>query len=168
MSEVRIEDEVRVDASPLEVWEAIKDPATHARWHPFVTEISGEHELGRVRTCAVIVGKKAGETKERCVEEEHASRITWAMEEDSTGFGRMVSGWRAGFALQQRDGATVVRAFSTFDAQQRARARDDLDHPTQVPSDATGDPRWGERIARGPTRQHRPRCRSRQEPLVVG
>lgn len=114
MSEVRIEDEVRVDASPLEVWEAIKDPATHARWHPFVTAISGEHELGRVRTCAVIVGKTAGETKERCVEEEHASRITWAMEEDSTGFGRMVSGWRAGFALQQRDGATVVRAFSTF------------------------------------------------------
>lgn len=115
MPEVRIEDEVRVDAAALEVWEAIKDPATHTHWHPFVTEISGEHELGRMRTCAVIVGKKAGETKERCVEEDHARRITWAMEEDSTGFGRMVSGWRAGFALQQRDGATVVRAFSTFE-----------------------------------------------------
>lgn len=115
MSEVRIEDEVRVAAAPPEVWEAIKDPASHAQWHPFVTEISGEHGLGRVRTCAVIVGKKAGETKERCVEEDHATRISWAVEEDSTGFGRMVSGWSAGFALQQHDGATVVSAYSTFE-----------------------------------------------------
>lgn len=63
----------------------------------------------------MIVGKKAGETKERCVEEEHARRITWAIEEDSTDFGRIVSGWLAGFALQPRDGATVVTAFSTFE-----------------------------------------------------
>jgi uncharacterized protein YndB with AHSA1/START domain len=115
MTTVRIGDEGRVDASPLEVWEAIKDPARHAQWHPFVTEISGEHELGRVRTSTVIVGKKTGETKERCIEEEHASRITWTVEEDSTGFGRMVSGWRAGFALRQHDRATVVSAYSTFE-----------------------------------------------------
>ena len=114
MTEVRIEDEIRVDASPLEVWEAIKDPATHARWHPFVTEITGEHALGHVRRCSVVVGKKTGETKERCVEEDEASRISWAIEEDSSGFGRMVSGWRAGFALRQGEGATVVRAESTF------------------------------------------------------
>jgi hypothetical protein len=114
MTEVRIEDEIRVNASALGVWDAIKDPATHARWHPFVTEISGEHGLGRVRTCSVIVGKKTGETKERCVEEEQASRITWAIQEDSTGFGRLVSGWRAGFALQPRDGATLVTAYSAF------------------------------------------------------
>jgi uncharacterized protein YndB with AHSA1/START domain len=32
MSEVKIQDEIRVDAPALEVWEAIKDPARHARW----------------------------------------------------------------------------------------------------------------------------------------
>jgi uncharacterized protein YndB with AHSA1/START domain len=114
MSEVKIEDEIRVNAATFEVWEAIKDPTTHARWHPFVTEISGEHSLGRVRTCSVIVGRKSGQTKERCVEEEQNSRIIWAIDEDSTGFGRMVSGWSAGFALQERDGATLVTAYSTF------------------------------------------------------
>lgn len=62
----------------------------------------------------MIVGKKAVETKERCVEEEKASRIAWAIEEDSTGFGRMVSGWRASLALLQRDGATLVTAESAF------------------------------------------------------
>ncbi len=114
MTDVRIEDEIRINASAPEVWEAIEDPATHARWHPFVIEISGEHALGHVRTCSVIVGKKTGETKERCVEEEDTSRLAWAIEEDASGFGRMVSGWHAGFALRQGDDATVVTAQSTF------------------------------------------------------
>jgi uncharacterized protein YndB with AHSA1/START domain len=37
-----------------------------------------------------------------------------AIEEDSTGFGRMVSGWRSGFSVAERDGATIVTAHSTF------------------------------------------------------
>jgi hypothetical protein len=37
-----------------------------------------------------------------------------AIEEDSTGFGRMVSAWRSGFSLAQRDGETIVTAHSTF------------------------------------------------------
>jgi hypothetical protein len=115
MTTVTIEDEVHVDASALELWEVIKDPARHAQWHPFVTEISGEHELGAREDVRGDRRQEGRETKERCVEEEHASRITWTVEEDATGFGRMVSGWRAGFALQQRDGATVVRAYSTFE-----------------------------------------------------
>jgi hypothetical protein len=36
------------------------------------------------------------------------------IEEESTGFGRMVTGWRAGFELAGSDGATVVTAESTF------------------------------------------------------
>ena len=36
MSEVRIEDRIAIDASASKVWEALKDPAAHARWHPFV------------------------------------------------------------------------------------------------------------------------------------
>ncbi len=60
------------------------------------------------------VGRKQGTTTERCVERDEGARITWAVLEDSTGFGRMVSGWRSGFTLTERDGATIVTAESTF------------------------------------------------------
>jgi hypothetical protein len=62
----------------------------------------------------VQVGKKEGLTKERCVERDEGARIAWAIEEDSSGFARMVSGWRSGFSLAERDGATIVTAHSTF------------------------------------------------------
>jgi uncharacterized protein YndB with AHSA1/START domain len=111
---VQIKDEVVVNAPVAEVWNAIKDPALHAEWHPYVTRISGEHTLGATRTCSVLAGKKGGETKERCIEDDEEQRLIWAIEEDSTGFSRMVSDWRAGFVLWQRNAATHVAAQSTF------------------------------------------------------
>ncbi len=115
MAEVRIEDEILVNAPARQVWTAIKDPAAHAAWHPFVTRIGGEHRLGAIRRCSVIVGKKTGETKERCIEDDEGRRITWAVEEDSTGFSRMVSDRRAGFGLREHDGRTIVTAQSAFE-----------------------------------------------------
>ena len=114
MSEVRIVDEHRLDAPIDVVWHAIEDPAAHARWHPFVTAIAGGHELHEIRECSVQIGKKPGTTKERCVERDERARIIWAIEEDSTGFGRMVSDWRSGFSLIESDGTTIVSAESTF------------------------------------------------------
>jgi uncharacterized protein YndB with AHSA1/START domain len=114
MSEVRIADALRIDAPIDVVWAAIADPAAHARWHPFVTAIAGGHELHEIRSCSVQVGKQEGWTKERCVQREERARIAWSIEEDSAGFGRMVSGWRSGFSLAERDGATIVTAHSTF------------------------------------------------------
>jgi uncharacterized protein YndB with AHSA1/START domain len=111
---VTITDEIRVEAPISAVWPAIEDPVEHARWHPFVTEIAGEHALGQLRTCSVLVGGKQGLTRERCVEHESRWRITWAVEEDSTGFSRMASDWRAGFTLSELDGATIVTAQSSF------------------------------------------------------
>jgi uncharacterized protein YndB with AHSA1/START domain len=111
---VRIEDEIRVDAPVSCVWEAIKNPAVHAQWHPFVTRIGGEHRLGQVRTCEVTVGKKNGQTTERCIEDDQERSIVWAIQHDTTGFSRMVSDWRAGFAMRRRDDATWVTAQSTF------------------------------------------------------
>jgi uncharacterized protein YndB with AHSA1/START domain len=60
MNEVRIADEVRVEAPMVTVWLAITEPAAHAQWHPFVTKITGDHELHQVRTWSVLVGKEAG------------------------------------------------------------------------------------------------------------
>jgi uncharacterized protein YndB with AHSA1/START domain len=114
MSEVHIADELRLDAPIDVVWHAIEDPAAHARWHPFVSAIAGGHELHEVRSCSVQVGKRRGSTQERCVEREEGARIGWAIEEDTTGFGRLVSGWRSGFSLAERGGATIVTAESTF------------------------------------------------------
>ena len=114
MSEVRITDDLRLDAPVDVVWRAIEDPVAHAHWHPFVTEIAGGHELHDIRSCSVQIGKKPGTTRERCVERDERVRIIWAIEEDSTGFARMVSGWRSGFSLSERDGATIVTAESTF------------------------------------------------------
>jgi hypothetical protein len=81
-----------------------------------VTAIAGGHELHEIRSCLVRVGTKAGSTEERCVEREGGARIAWEIVEDSTGFGRMVTGWRSGFTLAERDGATIVTAHSTFRA----------------------------------------------------
>ena len=40
--------------------------------------------------------------------------IAWAIEDDSTGFGRMVSGWRSGFRLAECDGTTIGTAEGEF------------------------------------------------------
>jgi uncharacterized protein YndB with AHSA1/START domain len=114
MSAVRIVDELRLGAPTDMVWRAIEDPVAHAGWHPFVSAIAGGHALHEIRSCSVQIGKKEGSTKERCVEREEGARIAWAIEEDSTGFGKMVSGWRSGFSLAERDGQTIVSAESTF------------------------------------------------------
>jgi hypothetical protein len=58
MSEVRIADELRIDAPIDVVWRSIEDPACHARWHPFVSAITGGHELHEVRSCSARVGSK--------------------------------------------------------------------------------------------------------------
>jgi uncharacterized protein YndB with AHSA1/START domain len=112
--EVEIVDALVVAAPPNAVWAAIEDPALHAGWHPFVTQIAGEHALGAIRSCTVVVGKKHGETRERCVEEDDGRRIVWAIDRDSTGFSRMVSDWRAGFALEPAGSGTRVTAMSAF------------------------------------------------------
>jgi uncharacterized protein YndB with AHSA1/START domain len=114
MSEVSVADELRLEAPIEVVWRAIADPTSHADWHPFVSAIVGGHELNELRSCSVQVGRKAGTTKERCLEREEGSRIAWAIEADSSGFGHMAIGWRSGFSLAERDGATLVTAHSTF------------------------------------------------------
>jgi uncharacterized protein YndB with AHSA1/START domain len=114
MSAVHIADELRLEAPIDRVWQAIEDPAAHARWHPFVSAIDGGHQLNEIRSCSVAVGRQEGSTTERCVEREEGTRIAWAIEDDSTGFGRMVSGWRSGFRLAEDDGATIATAESEF------------------------------------------------------
>lgn len=114
MGKIRIEDEVAVAAPVDEVWAAIADPARHAEWHPFVSAIAGEHELGATRICRVDLGGRPGETRERCIESEPGRRIAWRIEDDSSGFLRFVSDWSAGFTLEHRDGGVLVRAESLF------------------------------------------------------
>jgi hypothetical protein len=115
MAEIRIADEVAVGASPEVVWNAIKDPRSHAEWHPFVTQIRGEHELGSTRTCYVELGKKTGETTELCIAADEPRMIAWRIQKDSTGFLRFVTDWTAGFRVEPRDaGGTSVTAESAF------------------------------------------------------
>jgi uncharacterized protein YndB with AHSA1/START domain len=111
---VTIEDQLHLDAEPPDVWTAIQDPDAHAAWHPFVTCIEGTHRLGDERRCAVLVGSKPGQTRERCVEADRERTIMWAIEDDTTGFSRMVSDWRAGFTLAADGHGTAVTARSTF------------------------------------------------------
>jgi uncharacterized protein YndB with AHSA1/START domain len=115
MDAVAITDEVVVNASGREVWDVIADPSVHAEWHPFVESIDGEHAPGATRRCKVQVGKKAGETVERCTAYDDGQRIAWRIDEDSTGFLRLVSDWTAGFALEPAGAETTrVRAQSVF------------------------------------------------------
>ena len=114
MASVRIIDDLVVRAPIADVWAAIKDPAGHTAWHPFLTAIEGDHALGATRSCSANVGGKQGMTRERCIAEEQERRICWAIEEDSTGFSRMVSDWRAGFSLESTGAGTRVEAESVF------------------------------------------------------
>jgi uncharacterized protein YndB with AHSA1/START domain len=110
-----IADEVIVEAPVERVWKAIQDPGEHAAWHPFATSIEGEHALGSTRRCSVLVGKKPGTTEERCSTFDEPRQIMWTIEQDSTGFSRMVSDWSAGFRLElQGPGTTRVTAQSLF------------------------------------------------------
>jgi uncharacterized protein YndB with AHSA1/START domain len=114
MKEVTIADTISLSAPITAVWREIEDPTKHAHWHPFVSAIDGQHALGEARECTVLVGEKAGRTRERCVEFEPGRRIFWTIEVDSTGFARMVTDWCAGFSLSEQDGATKVTAESRF------------------------------------------------------
>jgi uncharacterized protein YndB with AHSA1/START domain len=110
-----IADEVIVNAPVDRVWKAIAEPDEHVTWHPFATRIDGGHALGEVRTCSVVVGGKQGTTAERCSAYDEGSAIMWTVEQDSTGFSRMVTDWRTGFSLEpQGAGVTRVRALSAF------------------------------------------------------
>jgi hypothetical protein len=115
VAEVRIADQVDVAAPTGAVWDAIRDPVAHARWHPFVTEISGEHRRGATRACRVDLGRRTGETHERCIAHEHERRLAWRIEEDSSGFLRLATDWTAGFELEpagpERTRVTAVSAF---------------------------------------------------------
>jgi uncharacterized protein YndB with AHSA1/START domain len=114
MRQVEIKDEVMLRSEPTRVWAAIKDPTAHAAWHPFLSEISGAHEAGAERVCSMELGGKRSHTRERCIVEEPERQIVWRVDDDSSGFSRMVFDWTAGFALTPSDGGTLVRAESAF------------------------------------------------------
>jgi uncharacterized protein YndB with AHSA1/START domain len=110
-----IADEMVINAPVERVWAAIQNPGEHVTWHPFATEIDGDHALGAVRTCSVVLGGKPGTSRERCSAFDESARIAWTVEQDSSGFTRMVSDWSSGFRLQpEGDTATRVRAESAF------------------------------------------------------
>jgi uncharacterized protein YndB with AHSA1/START domain len=110
-----ITNQVIVKAPVETVWKAIQDPGEHAAWHPIATRIEGDHALGSTRKCSVLVGKKPGTTEELCSTYDEARKIMWTIEQDSTGFSRMVSDWSAGFSLEpQGPGTTRVTAQSLF------------------------------------------------------
>jgi uncharacterized protein YndB with AHSA1/START domain len=110
-----IADEVVINAPVARVWAAIQDPGEHAAWHPFATQIVGEHALGATRTCSVLIGGKPGTSQERCSAFDESARIAWTVERDSSGFSRMVSDWSSGFTLRPAgEAATKVRAESVF------------------------------------------------------
>ena len=120
MSEIT--DQVVVQAPVERVWAAIQDPGEHVKWHPFATRIEGAHTFGATRECSVLVGGKPGTTRERCTRYEEGRVIVWSVEQDSSGFSRMVSDWRTGFSLEpQGSGATRVTAQSLFTPRLPAR-----------------------------------------------
>jgi uncharacterized protein YndB with AHSA1/START domain len=115
MAEAEITDQVTVQAPVDRVWAAIQDPGEHVKWHPFATRIEGAHTLGAARECSILIGGKPGTTRERCTQYDEDRAIMWTIEQDSSGFSRMVSGWRAGFSLEpQGSGMTRVTAQSLF------------------------------------------------------
>lgn len=112
---VDIRDDTTVHAPAARVWHAIKDPAVHAAWHPFVTRIDGQHERGATRHCVIRIGKNDGSTEEYVTEYEDERRLLWRIRSDSTGFSRMVTDWTAGFVLRPSGPHdTVVTAVSIF------------------------------------------------------
>ena len=104
----------KVTAAPASVWAAIESPGTHATWHPFASEIKGTHGLGEVRECTVQVGGKVGTTRERCTTYDAGRAISWRIDEDSSGFSRLVADWTSGFRLDPDGDATLVTAWSDF------------------------------------------------------
>jgi uncharacterized protein YndB with AHSA1/START domain len=110
----RLDDTTTIDAPADAVWQAIRAPAEHAGWHPFVTSIDGGHDLGDVRRCTAEIDGKPGTTRETCTVLDDGAAIAWRIDEDSLGFSRMVSDWSAGFTIAPAGDATTVTAWSEF------------------------------------------------------
>ena len=109
-----IADTVTLAAPASAVWVAIESPDEHVMWHPFASAIKGAHALGEVRECGVLVGGKAGTTRETCTVYDTGQAISWRIDADSSGFSRMVTDWTSGFRLVQEAESTVVTAWSNF------------------------------------------------------
>jgi Polyketide cyclase / dehydrase and lipid transport len=108
-------DTIEVTQGRDEVWASIRDPQVHAGWHPLLRSIQGDHALGATRTCIVDMGGKEARAVERCTTYVEGREIGWTVEEDSTGFTRMVSDWSSGFRLENGpEGRTRVTAWSRF------------------------------------------------------
>jgi hypothetical protein len=114
MGTIEIKDQLALSVDPRTVWAAIKDPHAHAAWHPFLTEIKGAHEADAERVCSVNLGGKTSRTRERCIVQQSEQRIVWRIDEDTSGFSRMVSDWTAGFSLAPTESGTLVTAESAF------------------------------------------------------
>jgi hypothetical protein len=104
----------------------------------------------------VLVGRRHGETKERCVVEEPGSRIVWLVEEDPTGFGRMVSNSRAGFALTDRR-AILTALKESLETQRDAIDRAILDRIDELVRPGVNinpaDTSYGEQVLKPPLRR---------------
>jgi Polyketide cyclase / dehydrase and lipid transport len=117
----QLEREATIEASVDLVYELFLDNDELANWAPAVDAVVHEaggdaSGVGRVRTCAVTMGRRQGTMVEECVEAIAPVRASFVVVDDSFGFNKMLRayGFTAHFAATDDERCSVrIETFYT-------------------------------------------------------
>ena len=100
------ENEILINAPADKVWEILRNSSLMPEWLSMVRSLNitseNKSEVGEVRECKVMFGKKPGEIVERCIEFIPQQKISYVVDKDSFGFTRMFSDYGFSYLLEER------------------------------------------------------------------
>ena len=108
-------DEILIEADPISVFAVLEDGSLLPQWMPPVKSTTGTKEtVGSVRECQVEMGGRAGTVVERVTESIPPKRISWALENDTLGFEKMLNDFSFSFVLKEHERGKALLTNETY------------------------------------------------------
>ena len=107
--------EILIEADPASVFSVLEDGPLLPQWMPVVKSTTATKEtLGSVRECQVEMGGRAGVVVERCIESIPPKCVSWALERDTLGFGKMLNDFSFSFVLKEQERGRTLLTNETY------------------------------------------------------
>ncbi|HET7681092.1 MAG TPA: SRPBCC family protein [Xanthobacteraceae bacterium] len=107
--------EILIEADPASVFSVLEDGSLLPQWMPpVISTTAGRETVGAVRECQVEMGGRAGTVVERCIESIPPKQISWALERDTLGFGKMLNDFSFSFVLKQQERDRTLLTNETY------------------------------------------------------
>ena len=108
-------DEILIEADRASVFSLLEDGPLLPQWMPPVkSTTAGRETVGAVRECQVEMGGRAGTVVERCIESIPPKQISWVLERDSLGFGKMLNDFSFSFVLEEEERNRTLLTNQTY------------------------------------------------------